>query len=424
MDTLTISDLKRATLQGRLEACVHAQVEAVTRKETKDQKPFFELIVADAQGKLTLRAWSDSPAFAFCADLARGTFLEVSGEFAQNGGFGVDAKRWSCRPLNDEERDSLLIGPAELRDKQRADFELISSSVASLADPRLKALASLFLAEFGDRFRRTAAARTYHHARRGGLVEHTAQMMRVAGAVAELYPMLNRDLLLTGTLLHDCGKLWENAMPENGFTMGYDERGELMGHISIGIELINALWRKLDLSAWAALLPASEDVRLHLLHLIASHHGEMEFGSPVTPKTPEAHALHHIDNLDAKMEMILAGYETAAPLAPRILERVRPLPGNLVLPLGRVQFPAAAFPSIQCGDQVPRPVEPVDQRAPVAIGHPNLPLAPKAFLRNSYPSRNERAVRIGGVRGLLQAANDASLKRHLDDILCRLICEP
>jgi len=148
-----------------------------------------------------------------------------------------------------------------------------------------------------------------------------------------LYPELNLDLLLAGILFHDCGKLWENQMPENGFNMSYDERGELMGHISIGLELVNSLWRKISVKnagAWNDLVPASEDVRLHLLHLIGAHHGEPEFGSPVSPKTPEAMALHYIDNLDARLEMFAAGYTTAKPLAARIFDRVRPLPGNLV----------------------------------------------------------------------------------------------
>jgi 3'-5' exoribonuclease len=120
--------------------------------------------------------------------------------------------------------------------------------------------------------------------------------------------------------------------------MSYDERGELMGHISIGLELVNSIWRRLIAEqgeAWKNLKPASEDVRLHLLHLIGAHHGEPEFGSPVSPKTPEAMALHYIDNLDARLEMFAAGYSTAKPLAPRIFDRVRPLPGNLVRPLDR-----------------------------------------------------------------------------------------
>jgi 3'-5' exoribonuclease len=111
-----------------------------------------------------------------------------------------------------------------------------------------------------------------------------------------------------------------------------------MGHISIGLELVNSLWRKIfseNSTAWKDLVPASEDVRLHLLHLIGAHHGEPQFGSPVSPKTPEAMALHYIDNLDARLEMFAAGYVTAKPLASRIFDRVRPLPGNLVKSLDK-----------------------------------------------------------------------------------------
>ena len=235
--------------------------------------------------------------------------------------------------MTEQEKNELLQGPADLRAKQNADWEFITQTIRTIVDPRLRELCDAFLKEWGDRFRRTAAARNYHHARRGGLVEHTAQMMRVAKEIAPLYPQLNVDLLLAGILFHDCGKLWENALPETGFTMSYDERGELMGHISIGLELVNSLWRKLSAEkadAWKNLVPASEDVRLHLLHLIGAHHGEREFGSPVSPKTPEAMALHYIDNLDARLEMFAAGYTTAKPLAARIFDRVRPLPGNLV----------------------------------------------------------------------------------------------
>jgi 3'-5' exoribonuclease len=332
MDLISIAELRALAAGGRAEARIHGQVESVRQKETRDGKPYFELTLTDASQRATLRAWSDSPAFDFCARRRPGEFLEISGEFSSNS-FGLDSKRWQGRPLEPEEREALMAGPEALRNKQRADFETILEAVSEIADPRLKQLADLFLAEHGNRFRRTAAARTYHHARRGGLVEHVAQMMRIARAICPLFPDINRDLLAAGILLHDAGKLWENNLPDDGFTMPFDERGELLGHITIGIELVNALWRKLPLAEWQLLEPASEDVRLHLLHLIAAHHGGNEFGSPVDPKTPEAWALHHIDNLDAKLEMILAGYGQATQLAPRIFERVRPLPGNLVLPL-------------------------------------------------------------------------------------------
>ncbi len=227
----------------------------------------------------------------------------------------------------------MLQGPADLRAKQATDWEFIVQAIDGIRDPRLRALTQMFVNEWGDRFRRAAAARKYHHARRGGLVEHTAQMMRVAKEIASVYPQLNVDLLIAGILFHDSGKLWENQFSETGFVMDYDELGELVGHISIGLEVVNSLWRKLsadNADTWKTYLPPSEDVRLHLLHLIGSHHGQKELGSPVEPKTPEAMALHYIDNLDSKLEMFAAGYTTAQPLAPRIFDRVRPLPGTLV----------------------------------------------------------------------------------------------
>jgi len=111
---------------------------------------------------------------------------------------------------------------------------------------------------------------------------------------------------------------------------------------------VNSLWRKLqteeNVRAWNNCMPSSEDVRMHLLHLIGAHHGEPQFGSPVSPKTPEAMALNYIDNLDARMEMFAAGYLVAKPIADRIFDRVRPLPGNLVKPLEKYQAPASNGP--------------------------------------------------------------------------------
>jgi 3'-5' exoribonuclease len=341
MNLLTLTEIRRATQNGVTSARVHVQVESALPKLTREQQPYCELTLADACDRMTLRVWSDHPAYKTCSALTNQDFIELTAEFLQSQ-YGLDARKWTVRPLTEQENSELLQGPADLRAKQATDFEFVRQTVAALADPRLRALGEAFLAEWGDRFRRTAAARNYHHARRGGLVEHTAQMMRVAKQIAPLYPELNLDLLLAGILFHDSGKLWENALPENGFVMNYDELGELMGHISIGLELVNALWRKLSIEnadAWKNLSPASEDVRMHL---IGAHHGEPEFGSPVAPKTPEAMALHYIDNLDARLEMFAAGYTTAKPLAARIFDRVRPLPGNLVKSLEK--FRQAASP--------------------------------------------------------------------------------
>jgi 3'-5' exoribonuclease len=349
MQLLSLSEVRRHAQNGAaVESRVHVQIDAVAAKVTREQKPYCELSLADACDRMTLRVWSDHPEYRACGSLAASDFIELSGEFVQHQQFGLDARNWKVRPLNPQERSELLQGPPDLRAKQGADWDYIGERIRALADPRLRTLGETFLAEYGERFRRTAGARSYHHARRGGLVEHVAQMMRLAMAVAPLYPQLNLDLLIAGVLFHDAGKLWENHLPETGFTMGYDERGELMGHISIGLELVNSLWRKLQTNentqAWDALNPASEDVRIHLLHLIGAHHGEPQFGSPVSPKTPEAMALNYIDNLDARMEMFSAGYLVAKPIADRIFDRVRPLPGNLVKPLEKFQAPSANGP--------------------------------------------------------------------------------
>jgi 3'-5' exoribonuclease len=342
MQQMTLSEIRRAaSRQGGspVTASVHVQVESATPKVTREQKPYCELGLADACDRMTLRVWSDHPNYKACGALTNESFIELTGDFVSSQ-FGLEATKWTMRPLTPPEKNDLLQGPAELRAKQAADWKFILETIGTINDPRLRALCDAFVKEFSERFRRTGAARRNHHARRGGLVEHTAQMMRLATAITPLYPQLNVDLLIAGILFHDSGKLWENALPENGFVMNYDELGELMGHISIGLELVNALWRRLSVEnaeLWKNLSPASEDVRMHLLHLIGAHHGEPEFGSPVAPKTPEAMALHYIDNLDARLEMFAAGYATAKPLAPRIFDRVWPLPGNLVKSLEKFQ---------------------------------------------------------------------------------------
>ena len=222
MNLLTLTEIRRAMQNGAASARVHVQVESATPKLTREQQPYCELTLADACDRMTLRVWSDHPAYKACSALTNQDFIELTAEFYQSQ-YGLDARKWTVRPLTEQEKNELLQGPAELRAKQKADLEFISATMQSLADPRLRALCEAFLQEWGERFRRAAAARKYHHARRGGLVEHTAQMMRVAKAIAPAYPQLNLNLLLAGILFHDSGKLWENQFSETGFVMDYDE---------------------------------------------------------------------------------------------------------------------------------------------------------------------------------------------------------
>lgn len=329
----TIEELKRFGGSGQEARTLHAQIETLLVKQTREQKPYLQLSVRDEAASFALRVWDDHPAYSFISELRTGDFIAIHAEFVASPNYGLEARNWSVRLLTREERADLLAGSLKLQEKQAADFDFILTSLHSIADPRLRRLSLSFLEEFGERFRRTAGARNYHHARRGGLVEHVAQMMRSAIALAGVYPYLHRDLLITGILFHDAGKLWENSFSKDSFVMQHELAGELVGHISISVEILNRLWQKLRVLPEFSGTADSETVRLHLIHLIVAHHGEKQFGSPVEPKTPEAMALHIIDNLDAKLEMMKSAYETGNRLAPQIVERIRPLTTNLVQPL-------------------------------------------------------------------------------------------
>lgn len=336
MSVISISSLKEQAGEVPLIASVNAQLQSRAVKTTKGGKPYFDLVFADATGSLGLKIWSDTPLHSEAEKIALNTIVRLEGEWTQNQ-YGVNGSGVSWALLDDVAIADFLAGDHVVRQKQEKDFADITALCAGMADPRLKRLADHFFETMGDRFRRTAAARKNHHARRGGLVEHVAQMMRSADAICGVYPELNRDLMVSGVLFHDCGKLWENTYPEDGFGQIHSLHGEMLGHIPLGIELVNKLWRDLvdagEFGEFSEAKPSTEEVRIHLLHLIGSHHGQLEFGSPVLPKTPEAYALHYIDNLDAKMEMLKEAYSQATEVAPGIYDRVFPLPANLIRPL-------------------------------------------------------------------------------------------
>ncbi len=336
-DLITLSQLKQVTGQVPQPYRIHAQIESRLEKNTSAGSPFYELKLVDAGDSMIWRVFDNNPLFHDVGALKSGLFLELTAQWLNTGKYGIEPRQAHLKLLNDSEKVSLLAGDPALVARQNQDFADIKAATQALRDPRLRGICALFLERHGERFKRTAAARENHHARRGGLVEHVAQMMRSAMALASVYPDLNRDLLIAGVLFHDSGKLWENAYPEQGFTMPYHIHGEMLGHITLGLELVNKLWRELqerpESADWSLLEPANDQVRLHLLHLIASHHGELQYGSPVLPKTPEAIMLHYVDNIDAKMEMLRRGYENSRELAPGVFERFRPWPVNIVSPL-------------------------------------------------------------------------------------------
>jgi 3'-5' exoribonuclease len=176
-------------------------------------------------------------------------------------------------------------------------LEKLRGFLRSLSNPHLRALAECFLIDqpLMAQLARVPAGVRNHHAYLGGLLEHVVNLMEVVDRLAPLYPEVDRDLWLMGVLLHDIGKVRElNAA--NAFT--YTDEGQLVGHIVLGVELLN---EKMTQLSHLSDTPFPPELCWRLKHMIVSHHGELEMGSPVVPMTPEAIALHHIDNLDAKI---------------------------------------------------------------------------------------------------------------------------
>ncbi len=331
--TAKLSDGQPA--QGTIRACIAKKL----LRTARNGKPYLEVQLADPGSDILLKVWETMPWYPELERAEEETSVAIDGVW-RNSQFGIDVSGATVRPLTPGEEESLLIGSAELQERQKADWQQILELAGTIRDPRMAALCEALLKTYEKRFRRSAAARGYHHARRGGLMEHTAGVMRTARALCEAYPQINRDLVLTGALFHDCGKMWENGYAEHGLTMPYTDTGELLGHISLGIEVINKLWTGVCTEQrrkeWEKLSPPTEQVRLHLLHLVASHHGSLEYGSPVVPKTPEAFVLHHADDLDAKMEMLRGAYADSPQLSEHIRQRRAPLPGNVAAPLPAV----------------------------------------------------------------------------------------
>jgi 3'-5' exoribonuclease len=238
--------------------------------------------------------------------------------------------------LKPAEGEAFFAGGEERRAQIEGHWDFCLQRAQGMKDLRLRWICVRAFEKFPEKWKRAAAARKNHHARRGGLLDHTAQMLKVAKVLAPLYPEVDGDLLAAGVIFHDLGKLWENDTGEKGFGSVASRRGELIGHISLGIEVANSLWREgeaVEGKSWSEMKPASDELRDHLLHLIASHHGTKEFGSPVAPKTPEAFLLHHIDNMDARIEMLRLSYARGKEEGVGLLEAHRPLEGPLPWPL-------------------------------------------------------------------------------------------
>ena len=200
------------------------------------------------------------------------------------------------RRMDDSEIDFADYFPSSRRDPEEMWAEL-RQTVAGIANPHLRALLDALLddPDIGARYRRAPAAKQIHHAYLGGLLEHVLSLCSLARATAPLYPYVDSELLLTGVVLHDIGKIYELNY-ERGFS--YSSDGQLLGHINIAMRMLAEKLRGLPE------FPAP--LRSLVEHMVLSHHGHLEFGSPKLPQFPEALLLHYLDDMDSKMECMRA----------------------------------------------------------------------------------------------------------------------
>src|SRR5437016_6784866 len=134
MDLMTLTEIRRAAQNGAVPARVHVQVEAATAKTQREGKPYCELALADACDRMTLRVWSDHPAYKSCSAFTSESIIELTGDFRVHPQYGLEAETWTVRPLSEQERTELLEGPADLRTKQASDWEFIEQTIDTIAD--------------------------------------------------------------------------------------------------------------------------------------------------------------------------------------------------------------------------------------------------------------------------------------------------
>ncbi len=176
-------------------------------------------------------------------------------------------------------------------------LQRLEEILLSIKDPGLRTLMQFFIEDpvIREGLSRAPAGVKLHHAYHGGLLEHIVNLLETAERIIDLYPSVDRDVLLVGIYLHDLGKVRELGYET---TFVYTDEGQLIGHLVIGVEMLN---EKLILAEQALGRRIHEGKVLRVKHMIVSHHGTYEFGSPKLPMTPEAIFLHHLDNLDAKV---------------------------------------------------------------------------------------------------------------------------
>lgn len=266
----------------------------------KDGSSYVTMVLRDATGKMTGVMWDNFTVITSGA-VKENDYVEVGGEInLYNGQNQMRVHRISA--VNDADVETTFFLPKSPRCADDMDAE-VNELISQVTDPDYRRLLDCVFGNplFWEKFRMAPSAVSMHQAYLGGLIDHTLCVTKNALKMADNYPAASRDLLITGALLHDMGKIIEFSYDRK---IAYTDAGRLLGHISIANAMIEVHCHNL------ANFPV--DKKILLQHMILSHHGTMEFGSPRCPATLEALILHHADILDAQLSNFMEYTEHAA----------------------------------------------------------------------------------------------------------------
>ena len=282
MQHLWIKDIKEnSTIEGSY------LVKSKTISKTRQGNSFLTLTLGDKTGTIEARVWDRVEDIS--NDFKEGNIVTINGQ--------ANTYRNQIQiQIRELKQNKSAIDPMIFQESSSKDIPRMLSDLKKLAgqiqNRHLRTLIDSFMADhqFVTRFKKAPAAKHFHHSYLGGLLEHTLSVSQMAVLVSEHYPELDLDLLLSGAILHDIGKIEELTFEPN---IEYSNGGRLLGHIVLGVMMIEEKLKS------QKTFPS--ELALRLKHLILSHHGEFDFGSPKRPKFSEAFALHLIDDMDAKL---------------------------------------------------------------------------------------------------------------------------
>ena len=260
---------------------------AEKRKDSKGND-YVDMNLTDRTGEINCKIWNWDPGTPVPET---GKPVKVRGTVQEyNGRLQLRVEKWREATEADPLDMNSLVPSAP---RSSADMlQEIRATVDSFTNETLRKLTNGMLENAGGDLAWFPAAQRMHHAERSGLLHHTTDMLRMAKAALEVYPWLNRDLLLAGVIIHDLAKIDELKSDPAGNVADYTRDGQLLGHLVRGITNLNRVADRLDIHGEVVVL---------LEHMLLSHHGEAEFGSPRAPMFPEAEALHWLDMMDARM---------------------------------------------------------------------------------------------------------------------------